>query len=125
MCAINVFGSHWHLAVLDQIPSCPFVCAPSSSFMFTLASIGFLRKCIIVHLAVFGQIPLHRARLSALGQILSCSRAMMRRFVKYWIPQLKDERKVTCFSDLEHLQKKRTKLIHSAQNLRRTKCFNS
>ena len=99
MCAINVLGSHRHSAVLGQISSCPFVCAPSSSFAFALASIGFLRKCVIAHSAVFGQIPSHRARLSALCQILLCSRAMIRCFIKYRIPQLEDERTVTCFSD--------------------------
>ena len=62
-----------------------------------------------MHLAVLGQISSYRACLSALGQILSCSCAMMRRFVKYWIRQLKDEITVTCFSDLENLQR-------SAQN---------
>ena len=53
--------------------------------------VQFLRKYAIAHSAVLGQIPSHRARLSALGQILSCSRAMMHRFVKYRIPQLKDD----------------------------------
>ena len=80
-----------------------------------LASLGFLRKCVIVHSAVLGQIPLHRARLSALGQILLCSCAMMCRFVKYRIPQLKDD---DVFLDLKNLQS-------AHENLKRTKRFNS
>ena len=54
-----------------------------------LASIGFLRKYVILHLAVLGQMSSHRACLSALGQILSCYGARMHRFDEYPIPQLK------------------------------------
>ena len=63
------------------------VCVQCSSVV--LASIEFLSKYVIVHSAVLGQIPSHRARLSALGQIISCYRAMMHSFVEYRIPQLK------------------------------------
>ena len=97
------------------------VCA---QWCIVLVSIGFLIKYVITHSAVLGQIPLHRACLSALGQILSCSRAMLHRFVEYWIPQLKHERAVTCYPDLENLRRGQNLLIPH-ENLKRTKRFNS
>ena len=109
----TVIGSY--IAVLGQTSSFPFVCALSSYFVFALASIGFLRKCVIPHLAVFGQIPSYRARLSAFGQILLCSRAMMCCFVKYRIPQLKDD--VAFFRS--------QKLAKRARKLEAYKYFNS
>ena len=60
---------------------------------------------------VLGQISFHRARLSELGQILSCFHAMMRRFVKYRIPQLEDMKTVTCFSYLENLRRSARNLL--------------
>ena len=84
-----------------------------------LVSIVFIRKYVIPHSAAVGQIPLHRARLSAFGQIRLCLRAMLRRFVEYWVPQLKDKRAVKndVFSDLKNVQS-------AHENLKRTKRFN-
>ena len=39
VCAINVFGSHRHSAVLSQIPSCPFVA-------ISLRSVKLFRVCV-------------------------------------------------------------------------------
>ena len=108
----------WQSSAFDCAWSNPIVpvCLRSVKFFrvrvqccIVLACIGFLRKYVIAHAAVLGQIPLHRARLSAFGQVLSCSRASMRR--KYQIPQLKDERTVACFSDLENLQRSARNLL--------------
>ena len=50
VCAINVFGSHRHLALLGQIPPGPFICAPSNSFFLCamLMMIGQFRLCLTV-----------------------------------------------------------------------------
>ena len=78
VCAINVFGSHQHSAVLGQNPSSRFVCAPSSSCVFACSG----ASCWQVSDSP-SQNPSHRGRLSALGQTLSCSRAVMRRFLSF------------------------------------------
>ena len=108
-CAINVFGRYWHSAELGQIPSCPFVCAPSSSFVFVcnVASSWQVSDSL-------GQIPSHCARSSALGQFMSGARAMTRVF-KYWIPWLKNE-KNEMFLRSRKLTKKRTESVNSKTN---------
>ena len=105
--------------------SVKFFCVRVQCYVVLASSIGFLRKYVIAHSAVLGQISLHHARLFALGQILSCSRTMMSRFVKYQIPQLKDKRTVTCFSDLENLRRSAQNLLIQHEKLKRTNCFNS
>ena len=61
--------------------------------------------------------PLDRARLSALDQIIVCSRAMMHPLLSmYRIPQLKDE-KNDVVSDLKTLQRNAQNLLIRAQKL--------
>ena len=84
---------------------------PSNISWFVVCSLaGLLRKYALVHSAVLAQIPSHCAHISALGQILSCSRAMMRIFVEYRNSQYKDKRRVTCLSDLKNLRRSARKL---------------
>ena len=89
-----------------------------------LISIRLLRKYVIAHSAELGQISSNRVRLSALGKILSCLRTMLRRSAAYWIPQLKVERAMTCFSDLKNLRSAQNLLIPH-ENLKHTKRFSS
>ena len=100
------------------------VCLRSVKFLrvrvqccIVLVSIEFLRKYIIVHSAVLAQIPSHHARLSALGQILLCLRSVIRRFVKYRILQLNDEKKSDVFIRSQKLAKKRTKRLNLCHNV--------
>ena len=97
-CAINGFGSHWHSAVLSQLPLCPFS-APSSSFVLVCNA----ASCLQVSDSL-SQISSYRARLSALGQIISYSCAMMRRFLSIGFLSEKTS-KVMCFSDLENCRR--------------------
>ena len=121
-----------HSTVLVQIPFRPFVCTPQvlSCSRVMLLCVGKYRILQKIRHCAFGcarsNSPSHRAGLSALGQILLCSRAMMRRFVKYRIPQLKDKITVMCFSYLENLRRTSIQnLLIQHENMKRTKCLNS
>ena len=111
--AINVFGSHRHSVVIGQIPPSSFVCAPSSFFVFAcnaacvvLASIGFLQVNSIASCAF----------ICARSNVFVFSRNNASIF-KYQIPQLKDKRTVTCFSDLKNLQRSARNLLIQTRKL--------